>query len=601
MAGDRTVWWLDGATANGDQPTPQSQRILRVGRVSIGLISIAMVGLLARVVGLQTHPPEPIRQLINSQQSGLSLPARRGNLQDRHGRILATTRLASRLFIDPQLIKNPNTFSENVGYQLGYEPSWIERKINAKPGRRYIVIDPRLDEDRVEKLKKYRLPGLATERYPVRDYPNGSLAGQVIGFVGVDGDGLEGLERSIETSLRAKAGRLRYLRASNMKPVWVDQAGYRPPVDGRAVRLSLDITVQSIAESELSQACEAFKAESGQLIVMDPRTGEILAMANYPAFDPNRFKWSKPEDRRNRCVTDLYEPGSTFKPFIWAAATHAGLAKPDEIIDCTTTGYYRTDKGRGLHDAHGHGKLTWDQVLIKSSNIGMAIVGQRMGTQRLYDAVRSFGFGSVTGCELPGEAPGIVTPLKRWNHYSVTSVPMGQEIAVTALQLVAAFSAIVNDGYRVRPTIFAQPQPQPQSPDPHQATAIYERVLSPATAAHTRHVLRRVVTRGTGHRANSTLYTVFGKTGTAQVADPKNGGYLEDQYVSSFLGAAPLNDPRVTVVCIIRQPDKSIGYYGGTVAAPAVRRVIEQTLLYLGVHPDPSPPERWHARLDQEG
>jgi len=576
---------------NSVAPNAAAQRTLWVGGIVITCVSVGMLGLLGRVIQLQTHPPAPVLNQIDSQHGRRTLQSRRGNLLDRRGRVMATTHIAHRLFVDPQLIQDPNTFSEQIGYRLGYDPARVEQMIGLKSHRRYVVIDPRLNDERLAQLKAFRLRGLADQPYVVRDYPLGPVAGQVIGFVGVDHQGLEGLERTLNSRLRGQSGSLSYLRDASRKPLWVNRDNYDPPQDGQAIRLSLDVTLQTIAETELAQGCQAFGAPSGQLIVMDPYTGEILAMANYPAFDPNHFMQSRPDDHRNRCVTDVFEPGSTFKPFIWAATTEAGLARPNEIIDTTTTGVYVTAKGRRLRDVRGHGRVTWDDVLVMSSNIGMAIIGQRMEAQRLFTAVRAFGFGRKTGSGLPGEVSGIVNPLKQWNHYSVTSVPMGQEIAVTALQLTAAFCAIANDGYVISPTILVRQTDGPDSP-----ARIYECVLSPKVAAHTREVLRRVVTEGTGRRANSALYTVFGKTGTAQIADHTHGGYLQDQYISSFIGGAPVDTPRLVVAAIIHRPDIALGHYGGTVAAPVVRRVIEQSLAYLGVVPD-VPDEHNHTQL----
>jgi len=563
----------------------QTLRILSAGRVFVALITLAMVGVLVRVIQLQTYPPEQIAKRLGSQYSNGKLQARRGNFLDRRSRVLATTRVARRLFVDPKLIKVPNTFSEQVAHRLGYDPAKIEQKLHKSVNHRYVVIDPRLSDDRVAKLLDFKLAGLASESFTVREYPHGVLAGQLIGFVGIDGYGLEGLERVFDAAVRGQTGRLRYLRDAFAHPLWVEHTGYRPPIDGQSVQLSLDVMIQSIAETHLRQACDKFQAGSGELIVMDPGTGEILAMANYPAFDPGQLTQSDPSQWRNRCVSDVYEPGSTFKPFIWAAAIEAGLVHCDQEIDCTESGVFRTLKGRRIHDAHPHGRITWDQVLIKSSNIGMATIGQQMTPQQMYSIVKAFGFGSVTRSGLPGEVAGIVRRPEKWNHYSLTSVPMGQEIAVTPLQLVTAFCGIVNGGVRVDPTILARSSIDAQS----QSTLIYERVLAPDTAAATCRVLRRVVTEGTGRRANSKLYTLFGKTGTAQIADHVNGGYLEDQYDSSFMAAAPLKNPTVAVVCVIHRPLITLGHYGGTVAAPAVKQVIEQTLAYLGVPPQANP------------
>lgn len=555
-----------------------NRRALWIGRACVGLITLAMLGLLGRVVQLQIKPPAPIVEQIDSQRSRVTVQGRRGTVLDRQGRALAITRVAKRLFVDPKIIENPNTFSEQVGYRLGYDPASIEKKIGQARNPRYVVIDPHLTDQKLQKLDGFHLRGLGIEPRMVREYPQQSLAGQVVGFVSADNQGIEGIERVLNAKLLSQPGHMGYLRDAQRRPLWIEQADYQAPTDGDPLRLSLDVAIQAIAEAALKDACTQYRAKSGQLIVMDPYTGEVLAMANYPSFDPNQFGKSMPDDRRNRCVTDLFEPGSTFKPFVWSAITEAKLARPDQKLDCTEEGVYVTAGGRRLHDVHGHGRITWDQVLVYSSNIGMSIMAQKMKSREMHDAVRSFGFGQSTHSGLPGEVSGKITPLKSWGHYTLTSVPMGQEIAVTALQLVRGYCTFANGGYRVTPTILAVTD---------NADTQYQRVLSPAIAAHTAQVLRRVVVEGTGQKANSPMYPIFGKTGTAQLADRARGGYMDGQYVSSFVGGAPLDAPRLVVGCIIQQPDKSIGHYGGIIAAPAVRRVIEQSLIYIGVPPRP--------------
>ncbi len=554
-----------------------ARRVLWVGSGLIGLISLLMVALLGRVILLQTQPSTPIASRIGSQHGTRPILARRGNLLDRRGRVLATSRVVKRLFADPGLIEEPGTFVERVGHELDYDPAWLARKIDRRPHSRYVALDTRLSDDRIERVKHFRLRGLGTQDHAVRDYPQGSLAGQLIGFVGADGLGLEGLERVYDRDLIGRDGELRYLRDSGRRVLWVEQSAYATPSDGDAIRLSIDATLQHFAETELAAACNEFDAESGQMVMIDPQTGQVLAMANHPVFDPNLFRDSNAALRRNRCVTDTFEPGSTLKPMVWAAATQAGTAGIDEVIDCTESGFFVTEGGRRLRDAHGLGKLTWAGVLARSSNIGMAIIGQRMGAARLHQTVRAFGLGTTTASGLPGEVAGTVHPLHKWNHYSVTSVPMGQEVAVTPLQLAVAFGVIANGGELIRPSVIAAPA-TPYSP-------VLGRVLTEQTAELTKRVLRTAVSdpHGTGRRANSPLYEIFGKTGTAQVANPDGGGYLEDQYISSFVAGAPLERPAVVVVCVIHRPDKSIGHYGGAVAAPAVRRVIEKSLVYLGV------------------
>ena len=254
----------------------------------------------------------------------------------------------------------------------------------------------------------------------------GEIAGQIIGFTGFDGNGIEGLERRFERIITPTAGSISFWRDTRRKALWVEPSQYQSPHDGTGVRLSLDAIIQSYAEQHLAQAATQYEAESGQMVVMNPQTGEILAMANYPSFDPNTFKTADKKLYRNRCVTDVFEPGSTFKPFIWAAATSQGFMRKGQEIDCTTSGVYRMPFGRRLRDSHAVGEVTWEEVLIKSSNIGMALAGMEMGNANAYAAVRHFGFGEKPGTLLPGEGIGLVTPYKKWTQYTLTSVPMGQ-------------------------------------------------------------------------------------------------------------------------------------------------------------------------------
>ncbi len=556
-----------------------ARRALIVGRIAVGMITVAMLGLLGRVIQLQTQPPEPIARLVDSQFSSAPIEARRGDLRARDGRPLAVSRMVSQLFVDPALIDEPATYSERIAFSLNYDPVDIERQLSSRMHTRFVVLDPHLTDDRLAVLSKLRLPGLGTQPRFVREYPQGPLAAPVIGFVGMEGKGLEGLERSLESELRGESGQIRYLRDAARQPLWVPEDGYEPHRDGRSIYLTLDLTIQAIAEEELAAACRKYNAKSGELIVMDPHTGEILAMANYPSFDPRDLSNSDPDARRNRCVTDVFEPGSIFKPFIWAVATEERFAHPGEVINAHN-GLYVSPRGRRLRDAHGYDRLTWEEALVKSSNIVMAIVAQRMGEKRVYEAVRSFGFGSRTGSELPGEVAGLVHPLNRWTHYSITSVPMGQEVGVTPLQLTTAFCAFGNDGLLITPSILLPQQPDEERPRPR----IVRRVLSPSAAELTRRTMRKVVTDGTGRNAKSDLYTIFGKTGTAQVAG-KRGGYLPGQYIGSFVGGAPTEHPRIIVGCFIHQPDAGRAYYGGIIAAPVVRNVIERSLLHMGVPP----------------
>ncbi|MCC7147486.1 MAG: penicillin-binding protein 2 [Phycisphaeraceae bacterium] len=566
------------------------RRFTMLATAMVITMTVGFVGLLARVVYLQVSPQLEISQLVRVQQQGLvDLAGRRGSLLDRKGRVVATTGVAYRLYVDAKIIEDFWTFSQQVGQHFGYDPQWILQRLSRQPQNRFIVLDESLSDERVQQLEGFNLPGLGWETHLVRHYPLGPLAGQVVGFVGRDGQGLEGIEKLYESFMQGRSGGLSYVRAANRMPLWIESQSYQLPQAGKAVQLSLDAVVQAIAQEQLGAACRQYGAESGQLIVMVPSTGEILAMANYPEFDPNDLSVSTAVRRRNRCVTDVFEPGSTFKPFIWAFAVEWGLARPEELIDCHE-GFYVSPEGRRLRDAHGYGLLTFEQVLTKSSNIGMAVVGQRLGEKRLFAAVSAMGFGKPTNSRLPGESPGLVRPLAKWNHYSETSVPMGQEIGVTPLQLVRGLSILINDGLMVTPTILAR---EKEAAEPAQdELQIREQVVSRSTSRILRQALRKVVTEGTGQNANSKMYEVFGKTGTAQVADLKRGGYLPNAYVGSFIGGAPADKPQIVVGCFIHRPNAAKGYYGGTVAAPAVKRVIEEILSYMGVPPLPEPTDK---------
>ncbi len=545
-----------------------------MGRLLLLTISVVLLGLLGRVWQLQHRPAAQIEAHAGRRDGAQPLLARRGALLDRRGRALAISRVGHRLFVDPALIgeDRERNFALHLAHAVGGDPARIDMLIDQRRDSRYVVIDKLLPPEKVFAAQAFASRAVGVQPVAVREYPYGELAGQLLGFVGADHTGLDGMELLCDSPLRGTGGTLAYRRDATRRPLAVDAAGLKLPEHGADVRLSIDAVVQDIAERTMHQTCTLYQAKRGEAVVMDARSGQVLAMVNWPSFAPAAGGNVQPALRRNRCVTDPYEPGSIFKPFVHAAATELDLARPDEMIECTDSGFYVSPQGRRLRDARGHGTISWAKVLIESSNIGMAIVGQRMGVARMHAAVRAFGFGSATGVGLPGESVGIVNPLNRWNHYSQTSVPMGQEIAVTPIQMARAFAAFANQGMIPTPTVFADRADRP----------IYQRAIGAQVADATRRLLRRVVTEGTGRKAQSDKYRIWGKTGTAQVADRVNGGFLDDAYTASFVCGAPLNRPRLIVIVVVHQPDRSIGYYGGTVAAPAARQIVEQSLEYLG-------------------
>jgi cell division protein FtsI/penicillin-binding protein 2 len=477
--------------------------------------------------------------------------------------------------VDPQVIDDIGEFAVHVAHAIGDDPARIDQLVSERAERRYVVINKMLTDEQLDAVEKLDLPGLAVEPVPVRHYPQGEVAGQLVGFVGTEHKGLDGIEYILDPALQGEHGEIRTLRDARRRPLWIERSAFKPAVDGLDARLSLDVVVQAITERELAKTCEKYQAKRGQVVVMNPMNGQLLAMANWPLFDPNKDNRTDFAGRRNACITDAYEPGSVFKPFVHAYATDKGLASGGTLVDTTTAGVWRTPYRRVLHDAHGHGLVTWDKVLVVSSNIGMAKIAEQLGAKRMHAAVESFGFGSVTGTGLPGESPGILIDAKDWTKYSLSSVPMGQEIAVTPVQLAKGLSAIANGGLVVAPTILADEAEAP----------IFRRAISKKVADHTRQVMGRVVSaEGTGRNAVSDLYSIWGKTGTAQVPGP--GGYKHRTYASSFICGAPLRDPKLVVIVAIHEPNPDIGYYGGVVAAPLAKEVVEQVLSYMGVAPD---------------
>jgi len=568
-----------------DDGPPHARRTLWTSRIVVICLTLGFVGLLGRVYQLQAYPDNQIVGLQDSQIGQARLEAMRGGIVDRTGRVLASTRIGYRMFCDPMLIEDRTIFAETIAYTLGYDPVELDMKLSGTSHRRYVLLDDRMDDEQVDLFNDNEMPkGVYIEPVTVRDYPQGQVAGTLIGFVGRDGDGLEGLENYWDDRLTGTAGSYRFLRDYRRRRMWVTGHDYVPFEDGENIRLSIDAYIQRLCEEELARTIEEFGADSGQIIVMQPNTGEVLAIATYPTYDPNAFGDVSDEMRRNRPVTDLFEPGSIFKPFVWAGLTEMGVVTPGEVIPTPNSKSWLMPNGRTLHDASAHHNCTWHQVLKYSSNIGMAMVAQRVDVQDVYDIMRSFGFGRPTGIDLPGEISGMLTLSDHAGAraYSQGSWPMGQEVGVTGIQMVRAMCVLANGGVMVDPRIEAWQQLE----DEDAPAVTRQRVVSERTASAALYAMRDAVLDGTGRHADSPYFDNFGKTGTAQLPNADTGGYYSDRYMSSFLGGSPTDNPEIVVGVFIRDPDRSIGHYGGVVAAPAFRHVVDQTLLYLGVAPN---------------
>ncbi len=551
---------------------------------------LSLVGLVGRLVYINAHyGPRLLARADRQQRSEIPLSHRRGLIVDCRGRIISGTMLRKSVFADPKILPDKRAAAEVAAKILDLQAGELRADMLAAGDRRFMVIRRGVGAQQVERIKEAGLCGLGVFDEPYRTYPMDELAAALVGFVSPDGRGVSGLEYQCDAWLRGENGLKTIIRDARRKAFWLADGGYRPARDGFHVVLTLDAEVQATVERELAIRVEQYGAESGVAVVMDPRSGAILAMANVPGFDPNRYGDYSPDLYRNRAVTDPFEPGSTFKPFIAAAAMAERVVESGEVFDCEG-GEWR-DGRRVLHDHDPFGLLTFEEVVVKSSNIGMGKIGKRLGNEKLYEYVKAFGFGEKTGVDLLAEDAGTVRGLERWDAYTTTSIPMGYEVAVTPLQLTRAFCALANGGLLVQPYVvravlaadgrvvrdFSDPPPQGRALPEYVAVAMKDKILC------------AVVNEGTGHRARLEGYQVFGKTGTARIAQPGGGGYQQRAYVASFVGAAPAEDPRLVAYVAIWRPDPSLGYYGGTVAAPVVREILGHALAYLEVAPDRRP------------
>jgi len=578
--------WAKRSTDAGGDPPRAAVRVW-VAHGLIGLTGVLLIALAGRLVYIQqVLRPKLLAWSERRQTSTIPLPGRRGMILDRRGRVLAGTHLMPAVFADPRLVEDHAEAARRLAPLLEKPADKIRYALDHPTSPAFVLLKGSVSPETAEKIKSLHLNGIGLRDRPVRTYPNGKLAAHVLGFVGADDRGLEGIEMMLDSYLRAHPGRRVVFRDVRRRPVFDRPEDYVAPQDGMHAVLTIDVAIQDVLEREVRSAVEHYKAQCGVGLVMSPKTGEVLGLAVAPGFDPNAPGRVPADYRRNRVLTDPVEPGSVFKPFVMAAAIEAGVTHPDEIIHCRNGVHYFGK--RRLNDHHPYGPLSVEQILVHSSNIGMAFLGLRLGNERMYHALRRFGFGRKTGIDLPGESEGLLLPLSQWNSYSTTSVPMGQEVAVTPIQLATAFCALVNGGHRVRPYVVAalldrnyelledRRPPQPR-----------EEAINPAVSAIMRDILAKVVNEGTGRPCRLEQWQVIGKTGTAQVPWENRRGYEPNAYLGSFMAAAPARDPEVVVLIMIRKPDRRIGYYGSKVAAPGVRAVLSEILPYLNVPPDP--------------
>jgi cell division protein FtsI (penicillin-binding protein 3) len=514
----------------------------------------------------------------HQQQRSTEVAAKRGVIYDRAGRELAMSISVDSVFAVPTEMPDMAGTISLLARITRTDPRELLAK--CKAARTFCWVARKADAETAERIRSLNLRGIYFQKESKRFYPKRELAAQVLGYVGMDDEGLSGIERAYDDRLRGKAGRM--LISVDARRKWFGSVEKQPD-PGQNVVLTLDEKIQYIAERELETAMAETRSVAGTIVVQNPHTGEILALANRPTFNPNLSRQITPDRLKDHAVSDVYEPGSTFKVVTISAALEEKLTRPTEMFDCQMGSI--VINGMRIHDAKPHGLLTVSGILAKSSDVGAIKIALRLGEDRFYKYIRDFGFGQQTGIELPGETRGLTKPVSRWSKVSIGAISMGQEIGITPLQLVGLISTIANDGVWVAPRIVAattEPRRTPQ-------TVVFQpgnqhRVISPLTAAQMKQMMQGVVLEGTGVKAILEGYSSAGKTGTAQKVDPATGAYSRTKYVASFAGFAPINNPAITVAVILDSP---VGLHqGGQVSAPVFQRVAQQVLEYLHVPHD---------------
>lgn len=524
--------------------------------------------------------PRLENRVVSQHERVIDVAAQRGTIVDRLGRPLAISVELGSVFADPQLVEDPEATAELLAPILDLPRAELLEKLSRT--NRFVWLARQVSTAAGEALDELDLPGVRLVPEAHRDYPAGPLAAQILGFVGTDGEGLEGLEARFDSMLMGDGYQYRVLRDGRRRVVNHDAVLGRRSTEGDTLVLTLDHSIQHRAEQALSTAIETHDADSGMAIVIDVQTGALLAFASLPSFDPNHIRGVSRSLFRHQAVSTVFEPGSTIKPFVFAALLDQGLARRDERVFCEN-GAYPIGR-RTVHDAHPYGELSVDEVLKFSSNIGTTKLGERLGPVKLEQALRSFGFGGKTGVDLYGEERGILHPASSWSRIGFATHTFGQGMAVTGVQLASAFAALVNGGHRVRPHLVAEVRDlDGRIVDDRRPVGEEERLISEETSADLRQMLGLVMEPGgTGVRARLDEYSAGGKTGTAQKV--KGGRYAPGVYVSSFIGFAPLDDPKVVTLVVLDEPKD--GHYGGPVAGPAFSEITTHALRELGVPPD---------------
>lgn len=560
--------------------SPEKYSKIRMVLMGIGftLFFLAVVG---RGFWLQVvDREETVSRARRQYKRIIPLTPRRGAIYDRNGAELARSISVDSIFAEPVRISDVNSAVQALARPLNLNRTSLRKKLTSK--RSFVWLQRKVQPDQSARVRKLGIEGIAFTKEHQRFYPNGELAAQLLGFTGLDPRGLEGLEKYYDSQMLGQEGFLVTAKDGRRKGFGSSNKVVDGGSHGNSLNLTIDRNLQYLAEKELAAALKENEARAGSVVILDPVSGEILAMANQPTYNPNAYRRYPASTRRNRAVCDEFEPGSTLKIFLMAAALNENVVQPNQWIDCEH-GSYRVG-GMTIHDHHPYDQLSVADVLKMSSNIGSAKIGKLLERQRYYDYLTRFGFGEKTGIDFPGETAGQLRRPELWFEGDLAAVSFGQGMTVTAVQLARAVGTIANGGLLMKADLVRQIVDdrgvlvESRSPEP------VRRVVSEKTAAQVR-AMMELVTRegGTGTLAAVPGYRVAGKTGTAQKVDPVTGGYSADKRVASFVGFAPADNPRLVVMVVIDEPHTQV--YGGLVAAPVFSRITGQALRYLGVPP----------------
>ncbi|MFO0752302.1 MAG: penicillin-binding protein 2 [Thermodesulfovibrionales bacterium] len=506
------------------------------------------------------------------------VPVKRGIIVDRKGRDLAINLESESLYCDPSEVDSPERAASTLSRVMNNRnPDLLRAKLTA--GNRFTWIERKLDSGQAQRVRELKLKGVGLAPDMKRFYPKGTLASHLIGYVGIDNNGLEGIEQKYDGYLSARGEKVSVRRDAKGN---VLSEGTAKEIRGNNIVLTIDEGLQYIVEKNLDAAMEKWKAASATAIMMDPYSGELLALASRPHFDLNNPAGVTAAQRRNRSITDCYEPGSTFKIVVGTAALEEGLVSPDTKFDCSA-GSIEVG-GRKIKDAHRHGVLSFKEVIQKSSNVGSIKIGLALGKDRVYHYIKKFGFGEKTGIDLTGEVSGWVRTPDRWSGMSIGAISIGQEVAVTPLQVLRAYSVVANGGSLVSPYVVAEIR-SPSGHTLYRAAPERKRIFSEKTIGTFRQILKTVTEEGgTATGAAVDGNQVAGKTGTAQLIDPKTKRYSKDKFVSSFVGFVPADAPKIAMIVVIHEPKGA--HYGGVVAGPVFKQIANESLSYMSVPRD---------------